>query len=68
MFFEIDDQSFIKSVDFLKEIGTSAKIQLDFFKAITTLKIVVSNLKTDVTDQGEEEKKKIFEKTRKCFE
>ena len=77
MFFEINDKSVVKSVDFLKEIGTlydlliylldnsikiatSAQTQLDFFKAITALKIIISNLKTDITDQSEEQKKKIF--------
>ena len=33
---------------------TSVHIQSDFFKAITTLKIIISNLKTDITDQSEE--------------
>ena len=40
----------------------SAQIQGDFFKAITTLKIIISNLKTDITDQSEEQKKKFFAK------
>ena len=35
----------------------SAQIQGDFFKAITTLKIIISNLKIDITDQSEEQKK-----------
>ena len=43
-------------------IATSAQTQLDFFKAIATLKIIISNLKTDITDQSEEQKKKIFAK------
>ena len=77
MFFEINDKSVVKSVDFLKEIGTlydlliylldnsikiatSAQTQLDFFKAITALKIIISNIKTDITDQSEKELKKIF--------
>ena len=79
MFFEIDDKSVVKSVDFLKEIGTlydlliylldnsmrittSAQTQLDCFKTMATLKIIISNLKTDITDQSEEQKKKIFAK------
>ena len=79
LFFEIDDKSVSKDVDFLEEIGTlydlliylldnsiniitSAQIQGDFFKAITTLKIIISNIKTDITDQSEEEKKKTFAK------
>ena len=41
---------------------TSAQIQGDFFKPITTLKIIILNLKTDITDQSEEQKKKIFAK------
>ena len=36
---------------------TSSQIQGDFFKAITTLKIIISNLKIDITDQSEEQKK-----------
>ena len=44
------------------KIVTSAQTQLDFFKAITALKIIISNLKTDITDQSEEQKKKIFAK------
>ena len=36
--------------------------QLDFFKAMTTFKIIISNVKTDITDQSEEQKKKIFAK------
>ena len=38
----------------------STQTQLDVFKAITTFKIIISNLKTDITDKSEEEKKKIF--------
>ena len=41
---------------------TSAQIQGDFFKPITTLKIIILNLKTDITDQSEEQKKKNFAK------
>ena len=41
---------------------TSGQIQGDFFKAITTLKIIISNLKTDITDQSEEQKKKLYAK------
>ena len=82
----MDDKSFIKSVDFLEEIGilydlliylldnsvrivTSTQIQIDFFKAITVLRIIISNIKADITDQIEEqEKKNYFCRTRKCFE
>ena len=38
----------------------STETQLEFFKAIAVLKIIISNLKTDITGQSEEEKKKIF--------
>ena len=58
LFFEIDDNSVVKSADFFKEIGTLydlliylldnpmnaatfAQIQVDFFKAITTFKIII---------------------------
>ena len=41
-------------------IVTSAQTQIDFAKAITVLRIIISNIKTDITDQSEEEKKKIF--------
>ena len=40
----------------------SMQTQLDFFKAMTTFKIIISNVKTDITDQSEEQKKKIFAK------
>ena len=43
-------------------ITTSAQTQLDCFKTMATLKIIISNLKTDITDQSEEQKKKIFAK------
>ena len=41
-------------------IITSTKNQSDFLKAIAVLKIITSNLKTEITDQSEESKKKIF--------
>ena len=40
----------------------SAQIQGDFFKAITSLKIIISSMRTDIKDQSEEEKKKISSK------
>ena len=43
-------------------IATSAQTQLDFFKAITALRIIISNKKTDITDQSEEHTKRIFAK------
>ena len=41
---------------------TSAQIQGDFLKAITSLNIIISSMKTDIIDQREEEKTKIFAK------
>ena len=41
-------------------IVISAQTQIGFAKAITVLRIINSNIKTDITDQSEEEKKKIF--------
>ena len=43
-------------------IITSAETQTEFLKAITVLKIIISNMKTDITDQSEEQKKKILAK------
>ena len=43
-------------------IITSTKTQTDFLKAITVLKIIISNLKTEITDQSVEQKKKIVAK------
>ena len=40
----------------------SVQILSHFFKAIGTLKIIISNLNTDITDQSEEPKNKIFAK------
>ena len=45
-----------------RRIVSSTETQTDFFKAITVLKIIISNLKTDITDQSEEEKRKLFAK------
>ena len=41
---------------------TSAKDQIMFLEAINTLKTIISSMKTDIKDQSEEEKKKIFAK------
>ena len=49
-----------------KRINISSENQLKFFEAITALKTIVSSMKTDITDQSEEQKKK-FRKTRECF-
>ena len=46
----------------LLRIANSVQIQLNFFKAITSLKIITSSMKTDIKDQSEEQKKKIFAK------
>ena len=35
---------------------------IDFFKVITVLKTIILSIKTDITDQSEEQKKKIFAK------
>ena len=48
-------------------IVTSTQTQGDFLKAITILRIIISNIKTDITDQSKEEKKNIC-RTRKRFE
>ena len=72
LFFETDDKSALKSADYLKEFGTlydlliylldnsmkivtSSEDQIKFFKAI-----IVLSIKTDVTDQSQEQKKKLF--------
>ena len=39
---------------------TSAQTQINFFKAITVLRIIISNMKGDIPDQSEEKKKKSF--------
>ena len=41
-------------------IDTSTETQIDFFKAITVLRTIISNLKTDIADQSEKEKNNIF--------
>ena len=35
---------------------SSTEAQIDFFKAITVLKKIISSMKTDITDQSEEQK------------
>ena len=39
---------------------TSAKDQIIFLEAITVLKAIILSMKTDIKDQSEEQKKKIF--------
>ena len=46
---------------------TSAKDQIMFLEAINTLKAIISSMKTDIKDQSEEEKKKIFAKQENVF-
>ena len=41
---------------------TSSQTQLDCFKAITVLKTIILNIKTDIIDQSEEQKKKVLAK------
>ena len=48
--------------------ANSTQVQLDFLKAINSLKIIISSMKIDIKDQSEEEKKVNCCKTRKCFE
>ena len=49
-------------------IVTSTQTQGDFLKAIIVLGITISNMKIDISDQSEEQKKKNFCRKRKCFE
>ena len=53
--------SLIYLLDNSMDAVTSTQTQLDFFKAITVFKTIISNIKTDITDQSKEQ-------TRKCFE
>ena len=48
-----------------KRILSSPEAQINLFQVIHVLKIVISSLKKDITDQSEE--KKHFCKRRKCF-
>ena len=41
---------------------TSSQTQLDCFKAITVLKTIILNIKTDIIDQSEEQKQKVLAK------
>ena len=43
-------------------LNTSTGTQTNFLKTITALKISISNMKTDIIDQSEKRKKKIFAK------
>ena len=87
MFFETDDNSFVKDVDFLEEIGTlydlliyllgnstrittSTQVQLDFFKAITVLKKIISSMTLQIKVKKKKRKfllnKKMFSVMQKC--
>ena len=41
-------------------IITSTENQIDLFKAMAVLRIIISNMKTVITDQRKEEKENIF--------
>ena len=58
---------FIHLLNNSMRIVTSAETQIDFFNAITLQRIIISNMKTDITEQSEE---KLFfaEQERKYFE
>ena len=74
LFFKIENKSAVKDVYFLKEFGTlydlliyllnnkritiSSRNQLNFLEAINVLEIIISSMKSDVTDKSEEQKKK----------
>ena len=47
-------------------IVDSAQNQIDFFKAITVLRIIISNMKTDITDKVKKKKRK-FLQNKKMF-
>ena len=70
----VKSADFLKEIDTLYDLliylldnsmnaVTSGQIQDDFFKAITTLKIIFSKLKPDITDQSEGQKKENICKT-----
>ena len=67
----VKSADFLKEIDTLYDLliylldnsmnaVTSAQAQLNFFKAITVLETIILNIKTDITDQSEEQKKKIL--------
>ena len=47
-------------IDNSKRLLISADVQINFGKAITVSKTIISNMKIDITDQSEEQKKKVF--------
>ena len=54
--------SLIYLLDNSMRVIISAEDQIKFFKAITVSKKIILSIKTDIIDQSEEEKKKIFAK------
>ena len=79
----VKDIDFLKEISILYDlliylldnsmrIVTSAQTQIYFFKAITVLRIIISNIKTDITDQRRTKKikflqnKKMFWVLQKC--
>ena len=73
----VNDFDFLKEIGTLYDLSiylfdnsmkiiTSTETQTDFQKAIKVSKIIISNLKTDITDQSEEEKIK-FLQNKKMF-
>ena len=69
----VNDFDFLKEIGTLYDLSiylfdnsmkivTSTETQTDFLKPITVLKIIISNQKTDIRNQSEEERKKIFAK------
>ena len=83
MFFKIENKSVVKDVYFLKEFGTlydlliyllnnkritiSSKNQLNFLEAINVLEIIISSMKSDITDKSEEQKKKKILQNKRVF-
>ena len=75
--FAVKSADFLKEIGILQDLLiylldnpinliNSVQIQGDFFKAISTLKIIISNLKTDITDRVKNKKTK-FLQNKKIF-
>ena len=83
MLFKIENKSVVKDVYFLKEFGTlydlliyllnnkritiSSRNQLNFLEAINVLEIIISSMKSDITDKSEEQKKKKILQNKRVF-
>ena len=83
MFFKIENKSAVKDVYFLKEFGSlydlliyllnnkritiSSRNQLNFLEAINVLEIIISSMKSDITDKSEEQKKKKILQNKRVF-